>query len=67
MHYWVERRLEFKTVPARWEIAGLHETLAEAEARAALYTELLNRDRAQGIRPQAKGGGTITEYRVYCG
>ena len=64
-YYWVERRLEFKTVPARWATFGYYETLDKAEAAVQQLTEILMKEKAEGHQPKAKGGGTITEYRVY--
>lgn len=63
--FWVERKLEFKTVPARWQIFQFCPTLEEAEASVRLSMELLEQDRANGYQPKAKNGGVITEYRVH--
>lgn len=63
--YWVERKLEFKTVPARWQVFNSpHDNRQEAEAAAHLYVDLMMKDRANGYEPKAKGGGVIVAYRV---
>jgi len=56
---WVlERCLKFKTVPDRWDILTLHNTEKEARDKLRLMESLLDPSTT------AKGGGTITAYRV---
>lgn len=64
MNFWVERRLEFKTVPARWVPLEFCPTLQEAEDAVQLGMKLIQMDKANGYQTKAKGGGVITEYRV---
>lgn len=49
----VERLLEFKTVPPRWDVLTTHDSQAEAEQRVR---ELKPGGRAEG--------GRVTEFRV---
>lgn len=67
MTYWVERKLEFKTVQPRWEIEAMYDDAAPAEIRAAQGRWLLEQDKRLGIPTRSKGGGTIVEYRVRFG
>lgn len=64
MRYLVERKLEFRTVPPRWEIEAIYDSATDAQRRADLGRQLLDQDRIQGIETRSKGGGKITEYRV---
>jgi len=52
-HWAVERLLEFKTVPARWDCLKVYDSREEAEHAVSI------------MKPGARAaGGTIKEFRV---
>jgi len=55
--YAIDRLLKFKTVPERWEIYNLCDTLEEAEFRCKMWNKMIDGGKAIG-------GGEIIAYRV---
>ena len=55
--YAIDRLLKFKTVPERWEIHHLCDTLEEANDRCDMWNKKIDGGRAIG-------GGEIIAYRV---
>ena len=56
--YAIDRLLKFKTVPERWEIHNLCDTLEEANARCDMWNKKIDGGRAW------RNGPVIVEYRV---
>jgi hypothetical protein len=57
MKYAIDRLLKFKTVPERWEIHNICDTLEEAESRCKMWNKMVDGGKAIG-------GGEIIAYRV---
>jgi hypothetical protein len=57
MKYIIDRKLEFKTVPPRWEPFKIYEQEEQAHEDMFMFTEMLDGHKAPG-------GGVITAYRV---
>lgn len=55
--YVVERLLEFKKSPSRWEWQSVCDSKEEADARMAMFNEVLDEN-------SRASGGQITMYRV---
>ena len=57
-NYAIDRLLKFKTIPERWEIHHLCDTLEEANSRCEQWNKKIDGGRAW------RNGPVIVEYRV---